>query len=549
MKRNRFLLILCLLTALVMATPCLSFAAPMTSAEKEAEYSAAIEELEAYLEAGDGTAAPDLEGIADVFRRLGRYEQSQWLLYYTQVLLKLTQESYDYELTMYLEAMDLNDGFKAYLSESLKGSAIGGVDSLRLYAESRQAEHEGRKDDAMAGYGKCLSFYDANSRYMAMRQARDGDMYDRAAELLSGGDLAGAYHAYKKANGYADSDTRMAAIESMLGYVPADENDNPEQALEPRVEAGADRLLISWDRPRHADSFEVTLYDIENGQTRGPVRQEGTTVQFDGLEPGKTYQYVITAICGKVRMYSWQFEASTLLPPSPTPKPTASPTPLDNRPLPTIPLVRPGDIVTFGRYEQDNKGGAEPIEWLVLDYDAANDRALLLSRYGLDVKRYNNNLANDTWEKCHLRTWLNNDFMTKAFSFAEKKAILTTEVDNSRKQGYWGTNGGNNTQDRVFLLSYAEANKYLDVTYDNSSNTKSRVAPTAYAVKQGAFTNSDYKTADGEAAGWWWLRSPGYARERVSCVNSSGSLSYEHVITDSAVVRPALWVNLESGIF
>lgn len=78
----------------------------------------------------------------------------------------------------------------------------------------------------------------------------------------------------------------------------------------------------------------------------------------------------------------------------------------------------PGSIVTFGAYEQDNNtgNGKEAIEWLVLDYDAANNRALVISLYALDCKPYNTEKKNVTWEKCTLRAWLNNEFIQAAFS-------------------------------------------------------------------------------------------------------------------------------------
>ena len=201
-----------------------------------------------------------------------------------------------------------------------------------------------------------------------------------------------------------------------------------------------------------------------------------------------------------------------------------------------------GNYVSFGTYPQTKAGNdATPIEWLVLARDG--NKALLISRYALDAKRYNNSNT-EKWETCTLRTWLNGTFYNKAFSSAEQAAILTTSVDNSRNQGYWGTSG-NNTQDRVFLLSYAEAYKYFGITH-NSSNTKSRVAPTPYAIAQGAYTNSSDKTADGTAAGRWWLRSPGDYRERVARVGTDGSLEASYVYFDSGSVRPALWVNIEA---
>lgn len=209
-----------------------------------------------------------------------------------------------------------------------------------------------------------------------------------------------------------------------------------------------------------------------------------------------------------------------------------------------------GNYVTFGEYPQTTAGeDMTPIEWLVLARDG--DKALLISRYGLDAQPYNKDHTSVTWETCTLRTWLNGTFYNKAFSSAEQAAILTTSVDNSKYQCYsgWNTSGGNNTQDKVFLLSYAEANQYFGVTYDNSSNTKSRVAPTAYAFAQGAGENSSYKTADGIDAGWWWLRSPGYNQSRAADVFPVGSLFYIDVNYASGSVRPALWVNIEKVVF
>ena len=209
-----------------------------------------------------------------------------------------------------------------------------------------------------------------------------------------------------------------------------------------------------------------------------------------------------------------------------------------------------GNYVSFGTYPQTKAGNdATPIEWLVLARDG--DKALLISRYALDAQPYNKDYTSVTWETCTLRTWLNGTFYNKAFSSAEQAAILTTNVDNSKNQCYsgWSTSGGNNTQDKVFLLSYAEANKYFGVTYDNSSNTKSRVAPTAYAIAQGGWTSPSKKTADGTAAGWWLLRSPGSYQRYAAYVSRDGSLSDHNVDYGSASVRPALWVNVETDIF
>lgn len=210
-----------------------------------------------------------------------------------------------------------------------------------------------------------------------------------------------------------------------------------------------------------------------------------------------------------------------------------------------------GEYVNFGTYPQTVDGmNNMPIEWLILDYDAANNSALLISRYGLDAKPFNEKYASITWEKCTLRTWLNSTFYRKAFNASEQYAILLTNVDNSESQGYsgWSTSGSNNTQDRIFLLSYSEANKYFNATNLNSKKIEFCVSPTAYAIDQGAFTSGSNLTSDGTAAGWWWLRSPGGGRRDAAYVDYDGSFDYNSVSNKSGTVRPAFWLNLDAYI-
>ena len=222
-----------------------------------------------------------------------------------------------------------------------------------------------------------------------------------------------------------------------------------------------------------------------------------------------------------------------------------------------LPPLKAGDIVTFGRYEQDNNkaNGPEAIAWQVLEVDEANGKALLISKYGLDAKPYNKERISITWATCTLRGWLNKEFKETAFTKKEQEAILVTVVDNGQSQGYsdWNTDGGENTEDRILLLSYAEANKYFGIQLYSvngaTNNMQSRIAPTAYAKARGAYISDNYTTTDGKAAGWWLLRSPGSSQNLAACVNTDGSLRNCDVDDDNGCVRPALWVNLESGIF
>ncbi len=195
----------------------------------------------------------------------------------------------------------------------------------------------------------------------------------------------------------------------------------------------------------------------------------------------------------------------------------------------------PGSLFTFGRYEQDGDpaNGPEPIEWLVLE--ERDGAVLLLSRCTLDAKPYNEKYGDITWERCTLRQWLNHDFTEAAFTERELQAVPETRVDNSAAQGNFRTDGGSDTQDRVFVLSWAEAARFFP---DNRSR---RSVPTDYAVSRGAHTNSGIRE-NGRPTGLWWLRSPGNTQYRVCISYSSGALNYTYATKDAGGIRPALWM-------
>ena len=209
-------------------------------------------------------------------------------------------------------------------------------------------------------------------------------------------------------------------------------------------------------------------------------------------------------------------------------------------------LRQVGSIVNFGHYEQDNNGsnGREAIKWVVLDVQEG--KCLLLSLYGLDKQPYNSTRADVTWETCSLRQWLNREFLKTAFTEEERNLIETTYVDNSQGQCFskWSAKGGNTVFDKIFLLSYAEANRYLGLSTGASMDT--RVKPTEFARANWAETSMTYKTVEGDAAGWWWLRSPGEELFLRACVSFYGSLDIYTIYSDWGCVRPAIWLNLSS---
>ena len=195
-----------------------------------------------------------------------------------------------------------------------------------------------------------------------------------------------------------------------------------------------------------------------------------------------------------------------------------------------------GDTVTFGAFEQDNNdaNGKEPIEWIVL---AKRETALLLlSRRALSSRPYH--ISEDetvTWETCTLRQWLNDEFYKAAFSEQEQAQIKTTAVVNEDNPEY-GTPGGRNTEDKVFLLSLAENQQY-------ASSDETRIhTPTAAAIAQG-FDDETPGEQDGCS---WWLRSPGDFKGSACLVTQFGVAhnlgSYSN--RKNGVV-PALWVETQ----
>ena len=193
--------------------------------------------------------------------------------------------------------------------------------------------------------------------------------------------------------------------------------------------------------------------------------------------------------------------------------------------------VKVGDIITFGNYWQgkDRSAGKQPVEWQVLD--VKDGKALVISKYGLINHEYNEEWTGDTWETCALRKWMNDTFIKDIFSAEEMKAVMLSDVSADKNPDY-STNQGNETKDKLFLLSIKEVEQYF------VSDEKRLCKPTEYAVNNGAFKYCGHV--------WWWLRSAGLDSDCAACVRDDGSVccNGDDVDSGSSSVRPAFWLNL-----
>lgn len=216
------------------------------------------------------------------------------------------------------------------------------------------------------------------------------------------------------------------------------------------------------------------------------------------------------------------------------------------------------DCIWFGNYWQESKSGEpnntpppaiyngpvpdetaddsdyikSPIKWWVLSVNG--DDAFLLADTVLDRQQYNTVESAVTWETCTLRSWLNgygadanavgNDysgvgFLDRAFTEAERQAIQVTDVVNNDNLKF-KTLGGNNTSDKVYLLSIDEAkNPAYGFTASSSGNEQFAESRRTFALSYAKrWTAKDWYNwiqdqllqKKAETVNWW-LRSPGDA--------------------------------------
>lgn len=148
-------------------------------------------------------------------------------------------------------------------------------------------------------------------------------------------------------------------------------------------------------------------------------------------------------------------------------------------------------ITSIGSYDMDMdpSNGLESIEWYIVD--ETENHYILVSRDCIDAMEMDSTEGKEvTWENSELRKWLNSTFYDSAFSDEEKDKIVLSEVEASDNV-YYGSFGGNSTEDYVYLLSEDECKEYI---YSKGITTNI----TKYAFSIGVDKTTRF-----------WLRTPG----------------------------------------
>ncbi len=202
----------------------------------------------------------------------------------------------------------------------------------------------------------------------------------------------------------------------------------------------------------------------------------------------------------------------------------------------------------------------EPIEWRILEQK--DGTALLMANIILDGQQYYRTASQSTrtidgktvyesnYKESDIRAWLTGTFYETAFDEYAQEFIEITEVDNSGASTDSKSNPYvcENTQDKVFLLSYQEVQNTSygfwssPVTYDTARQLKS----TDYAKSQGVEASTEKSTLGN---GWWWERTPYYHNSNKSYSvfyggYVGGNFACSLVDYTSVGVVPALWIKL-----
>lgn len=186
-----------------------------------------------------------------------------------------------------------------------------------------------------------------------------------------------------------------------------------------------------------------------------------------------------------------------------------------------------GDIVRYGNYYINNNSEKENVEWIILDKNEISKEVILLSKYVLERKKFNDLYEPILWQNSDIRKWLSKDFYNALFSEQEKTYILNGEIKNDNYLNY-NTIKGSSTYDRIYLPSFDDVKNYMGDDILSANGTK-------YFKEIGGYVDKNGK-AD------WWLRTNGDIQYDIMYILAKGeiNLNGDYSITDDIGVRPMI---------
>lgn len=201
--------------------------------------------------------------------------------------------------------------------------------------------------------------------------------------------------------------------------------------------------------------------------------------------------------------------------------------------------LQSGSQVSFGRYPQGAKGEVQPIAWQVLE--VKEDRALLLSRYVLDMQPFYSEAGRVRWIDSTVCQWLRETFLPTAFTQEEQTEIYHPAPKQDPNEDFltWLLFGGEERiDDPVFLLSAEEVKQYFP-----NENGLFCTGATAQMTPWVEANHPGIDQMNGNVC--WWLRSSSNQSPFAFIVSPVDSIGASMIDPNNRQgVRPAIWVKI-----
>ncbi|HCC36656.1 MAG TPA: hypothetical protein DEQ14_03030 [Treponema sp.] len=194
------------------------------------------------------------------------------------------------------------------------------------------------------------------------------------------------------------------------------------------------------------------------------------------------------------------------------------------------------DNISFGAYN-----------WRVLA--TQDNTALIITEKIIEQRSYHNKYVDITWADCSLREYLNTEFYD-GFSEAEKSKIIPA-LNKTPDNPWFGTTGGIDTEDKIFILSLEElACKYFgdssSLLYNPRKNQRYW-----YERKDENNTKRGAVLLEKGWGSWYWIRTPGRFSVKAVYVFPDGNIGIHgnNILKGNIAdgycaggVRPAMWI-------